>query len=57
MHQLPDGQHELDKYVEIGENYEMLQLIAQLFKKLNTHPGANPIDAMKNIQKKSKSCT
>ena len=45
--QLPDDQHKLDTYGEIGDNYDMPELNGQTFQALKTNAGANSIDAIK----------
>ena len=48
--QLPDNQHKLDRYVEIGENCDMLQPNIQAFKALNLTANKNSIDAIKHTK-------
>ena len=53
--QLPDDQHKLDGYVEIGNNYNVWQSNAEAFKTLNTNTSANSIVSIKTYKSKSKS--
>ena len=52
--QLPDDQHKLGKYVEIGENYDVSKSNTQAFKMLNTDAGANSIDTVTTFKGKNK---
>ena len=54
--QLPDDQHRLDRYAEIGDKYNMSESNAKTFKTLNAKTCTNSINAIETYKGKSEPC-